>query len=257
MGSKPLNGNGNRPPMTATGMSPADYPLGSMQSRGAARALLVKELEQRDLWKSCGEKESSFESGPLLWLTKHTRTENPKYVQQNVPFKAPFPALSYFVPVMQAMLDERRLFIPKSREMMTSWLAMGYATWLAGWNPGSFIVVQADKEEKIYGLVNYARILHQNQFVDGEEEPWMQKKWPITLDSKSSLGFSNGSKILGVPSGEAQIRSYHPTLYILDEAAFLPEAEQCYATAHPVAHQIIAISSDGLGWFHQITREME
>jgi len=46
-----------------------------------------------------------------------------------------------------------------------------------------------------------------------------------------------------------KIRLYHPTRYIMDEAAFLPEAEQCYNAAHPVSQQIIGISSAGPGWF--------
>jgi len=52
-----------------------------------------------------------------------------------------------------------------------------------------------------------------------------------------------------------KIRLYHPTRYVMDEAAFLPEAEQCYNAANPVAQQIIAISSAGPGWFgDQCTR---
>jgi hypothetical protein len=54
---------------------------------------------------------------------------------------------------------------------------------------------------------------------------------------------------MALPSGEDKVRLYHPTLYEMDEAAFLPEAQQCYDAAEPVAHQIIAISSAGPGWF--------
>jgi hypothetical protein len=42
MATKPLNGNGNRGRDLATGISPADYPLGSLESRGAARAWLAQ-----------------------------------------------------------------------------------------------------------------------------------------------------------------------------------------------------------------------
>src|SRR5437588_6813091 len=40
MKDKPLNRNGIRLAQAATGMSPADFPLGSMQSRAAARAIV-------------------------------------------------------------------------------------------------------------------------------------------------------------------------------------------------------------------------
>jgi hypothetical protein len=36
---------------------------------------------------------------------------------------------------------------------------------------------------------------------------------------------------------------------MMGEAAFLPEAQQCYDTVQPVAKQIIAVSSAGPGWF--------
>jgi len=36
---------------------------------------------------------------------------------------------------------------------------------------------------------------------------------------------------------ERQIRLYHSTLYVQDESSFLPEAQQCYDAALPVARQ--------------------
>jgi hypothetical protein len=68
---------------------------------------------------------ASFDRGPLYWLTRHTKTENPQYEAQGLPFKAPFPSKSYFVPLFDAFLKNmatrRPLFMPKSRTMMTSW----------------------------------------------------------------------------------------------------------------------------------------
>ena len=79
----------------------------------------------------CAESVASFDRGPLYWLTRHTKTENPQYEAQGLPFKAPFPSKSYFVPLFDAFLKNiatrRPLFMPKSRTMMTSWAAMGFA----------------------------------------------------------------------------------------------------------------------------------
>ena len=36
---------------------------------------------------------------------------------------------------------------------------------------------------------------------------------------------------------------FHPTLYLVDEAAFIDDFEQSYGVAGPVASQIIAVSS--------------
>ena len=146
------------------------------------------------------------------------------------------------------MLKKPRLFIPKTREMMTSWEVMGYAGWRLGWHPGAQVIVQADKEDKAWGLANYVRILYRNS------EPWIQSRWGALVrgeDGGGHLKWANGSELIAVPSGESQIRYYHPTLFILDEAAKLPEAEQSYGAANPVFQQIIAISSAAPGWFAQ------
>jgi hypothetical protein len=147
---------------------------------------------------------------------------------------------------MDLMLKKPRLFIPKTREMMTSWEVMGYAGWLCCWQPGSQVICQADKEDKAWGLANYVRILYRNS------EDWVKREWGTLVrgeDGGGHLKWSNGSELIAVPSGESQIRFYHPAVYIMDEAAKLPEAEQCYGAASLVCQQIIAISSAAPGWF--------
>jgi len=52
----------------------------------------------------CRQEKASFEWGPLLWLTRHTKTENPQYEDQGLPFLAGFPRKSYFVPLFEAFL---------------------------------------------------------------------------------------------------------------------------------------------------------
>ncbi len=93
-------------------------------------------------------------------------------------------------------------------------------------------------------MANYARILLRNS------RPWLQEKWGgFRADSNGHITLGNGSELLAVPSGEDQIRFYHPSLYVMDEAAKLPEAESCYNTADPVAGQIVAVSTAAPSWF--------
>jgi hypothetical protein len=170
-------------------------------------------------------------------------TENPKFAEQGVPFKAPFPQKAYFVPVFEAFKKERRLFIPKTRDMLTSWCGMVWATHEAQWN-SAFCIVQSMKDDKAQELVEYAAILHRNQ------PDWLRARHPIAHQSRNDIRFEHGGRILGVPAGEHQIRTYHPTMYIMDEAAFLPEAQACWSTVHAAGTpQMIAISSAGPGWF--------
>lgn len=135
------------------------------------------------------------------------------------------------------------IFIPKTREMVTSWSVMVYAAHRAQWHKAE-VIVQTDSEEKATELVGYAECLYRHQ------AGWLKALHPLKGGpSQLSLEWASGGRVHGIPKGVNKIRLFHPTIYIMDEAAFLPEAEQCYNAAQPVAKQIIAISSAGPGWF--------
>ena len=77
----------------------------------------------------------------------------------------------------------------------------------------------------------------------------MLQRCQIKGDSVTTVELTNGSVIHGVPKGANQIRHSHPTVYLIDEAAFLSEFGECLDNAQPVAQQIIAISSAAPGPF--------
>lgn len=179
----------------------------------------------------------------LYWAQTYTRTENPHYREQGLEYRERFPNKSYFRVLFDYLGAKQRIFIPKTREMVTSWSVMAYAAHRAQWFKAE-VVVQTDSEDKAKQLVGYAECLYRNQ------EPWLKALHPLASEaSQLSLAWADGGKVFGIPKGENKIRMYHPTIYVMDEAAFLPEAQQCYDAAQPVAKQIIAISSAGPGWF--------
>lgn len=212
------------------------------------QVLVKQEQQRREIWTRCAQKTACFDSGPLYWLTEHTATEDTHWLQKNTPPVAPFPKKSYFIWLVTLLLTEPTLFIPKSREMMTSWLVCAYISWMTQWLPQIQWIIQTEKEDKATELINYCRILYRR------EPEWMQQKNPLTTDNTVELRRKNGSHILAVPQGENQVRLYHPYGYMQDEAAFLPEAEQCFNAVRPVAKQIVCVSSDEVGWFHHQTK---
>jgi hypothetical protein len=185
---------------------------------------------------------------PLYWAQRFTATENPHYLEQGREFVAPFPGKSYFRVLFDALAKNRsaevpNIFIPKTREMVTSWSVMVYATHAAQWKKAE-VIVQTDSEDKAMELVGYAECLYRCQ------PGWLKVRHPLKRDASTlEVQWADGGRVLGIPKGVNKIRIYHPTIYIMDEAAFLPEAQQCYDAAQPVAKQIIAISSAGPGWF--------
>lgn len=226
-----------------------DVLLANLAPTEANELAEILEIEENQhLWDLMGKRDSSFEAGPLLWLTKFTQTEDQHWMAKGTAAVAPFPTKSYLSIVMGYLLSEPTIFIPKSREMMTSWLVCGYISWMCQWFPHIFWVMQTDKEDKVVSLVNYCRILWRRQ------PEWMQKRCPLVVDNTTELAYGNGSRIIGVPKGENQVRLYHPYGYVSDEAAFQPEFRECFNAVRPVAKQIIAVSSDEMGPFHDECR---
>lgn len=191
-------------------------------------ALIRNELSRRDA---------------LYWAQNWTETENPKFAEQGLPFKAPFPKKDYFEPLFREFYRNNRLFVCKSREMITSWSVLAYATNRAQYHRAE-VVIQTDSEDKARELVGYGECLYRNQ------PDWLKSLHPLLRQSSSTaIEWKSGGRLFGIPKGVHKIRMFHPTIVIFDEAAFLPEFQQSYDTAHPVAGQIIAISSAGPGAF--------
>jgi len=194
----------------------------------------------------CAESVASFTSGALYWLTELTATENPQYEAQGVPFKAPFPRKSYFVPLFDAFLKNmttrRPLFIPKSRTMMTSWAAMGFAVARAQWHKEETIV-QTANEDKASHLIDYCRQLWDNQ------DEFLKQRHPLRRRSTFTLAWEGGGEMSAIPSGPDKIRAFHPSRYIQDEAAFLPDGEECLNAVFPTGAHVICISTARAGWF--------
>lgn len=211
-------------------------------------ALLLEIQKRRDqqahdrIWELCGKDVASWEAGPLLWLTRYTKTEDTHWRQKGTPPKAPFPKKDYLRYLLEPMISEDVLFVPKSREMMTSWLSCGYIAWMIQWFPVQWII-QTQKQEKVIDLINYCRILCR------EQEPWMKERNPLVQDTQDRLRFKGGGQVIGVPSGADQFRSYHPYGVFFDEAAFLTDFERAFCTVKPVAKKILAVSSVAPGFF--------
>jgi hypothetical protein len=156
------------------------------------RTLARMELERRQTEERCS-------LDPLYWLQCHTKTENEKHLEQGVPFRQHFPKKAYFEVVMKYMMTEKRLFIAKSREMMTSWLAMGMVTHAAQFRTGVLVLVQTEKEDKVKALIRYCSVLYHNQ------DEWLKERHELAAENTTELEWTNRSRIIGIPKGEHQV----------------------------------------------------
>ncbi len=185
---------------------------------------------------------------PLVWLQQYTCTKDSywKEAGAGTPYR-PFPDKPYFRFVLDEIHRNKVLLIEKSRDMMLSWLCVGYFTHAAITTERREVLFQSQKEDKAAELIDYARILYEQQPQALKQRSPLAK--PLRSQSSLKLEFANGSRLVGIPEGADQIRSYHPWGLLMDEAAFQPEAGEAYDAAVPVCEKIVVVSSAGPGWF--------
>jgi hypothetical protein len=189
---------------------------------------------------------------PLIWAQKYTQTYNEHWVEENRPSAyEPFPDLPYLGPLFDVLQAERIIWIEKSRDMMVSWVCVAYLLWEAIRVPERGVIFQTQKEEKAKQLIKYAKCLYDRQ------PDWLKAARPLYRQSDLSIEFTNGSKVMGIPGGADQIRSYHPYAYLNDESSFQPEAGECYNEAlAAVRGKIIFNSTAGPSWYADARRDI-
>jgi hypothetical protein len=175
-------------------------------------------------------------------------TEDTHWMTKGTPFKARFPKKEYIRVLMEYLLTEDSMLVTKSREMMASWTVTGYISWSCMTQP-LFWIAQTAKQDKAAELIEYSRILYNNQ------DEWLKRKNPLIVDNEMELRWANGGRFLGLPSGADQVRMYHAYGYFQDESAFLPEAQEAHDAVRPVVKQFIGVSTDLCpSWFHDMTK---
>jgi transposase-like protein len=215
----------------------------------------AERLKQKGLQET-GTRIQQIVADPLIWMQKYTETKDSHWRERGarMPYR-PFPDKPYFRPAIEDWQREPVVFIEKSRNMMLSWLCVGFFTHAAMTTPGIEILFQSQKEDKAFELVDYAKVLYDHQSDELKEAFPLVKKLRDMADGE--LLFSNGSRIIGIPGGADQIRSYHPWGLLMDEAAFMPEAGDSYNNAVPVCQKILMVSSAGPGWFAEVCNSGE
>ena len=183
---------------------------------------------------------------PLRWLQKHTRTTDSHWREAGAGSPCrPFPDKPYFRPLMEAFWREPVMFVEKSRDLMISWLFVGLFTHKAMTTANIEVLFQSHTYEKSLGLIEYAKVLYENQ------DKAIKQAYPLPArrPEEGILEFANGSRIVAIAAGKNKVRSRHPWGLLLDDAAFMSEAGECYDHAVPVCRKIVVVSTTGPGWF--------
>src|SRR5438067_7984873 len=124
-------------------------------------------LSSKELTDKSAELPNRKVQDPLNWLQHHAQTKDPHWreVGARSPYR-PFPDKPYFRAIVEALQREPVLFCAKSRDLMLSWLFVGYFTHKAMTTPGVEVLVQSQTEEKAAELIDYAKTLYERQDKD-------------------------------------------------------------------------------------------
>lgn len=185
---------------------------------------------------------------PEYFLSKYS------YIQHPIRGRVLFDLYPYQAKAMGEFEENRYNIVLKGRQLGFSTLVAGYALWLMLFHKDKNILVIATKQETAKNLVTKVRFMHQNLPV------WLRGE--ILTDNKLSLQFTNGSQIKAVASSKDAGRSEALSLLILDECAFIDNADVIWTAASSTlstgGKAILISTPNGVGnFFHKMWQQAE
>ena len=138
--------------------------------------------------------------------------------------------------------EPHREIVLKSRGVGASWAAMWYATWLLWARAPTQILLMSDVEDKAWDLMRRHRLVAKRL------PPEIGYPVPAKgdADNLSSRVFPNGSEIHSLSGNPDSIHTYHPSLIVLDEAAYLRDDPRA-ALVGTKADIVVMSTANGFG----------
>ena len=150
---------------------------------------------------------------------------------------------------VKTWMSERYSIVLKARQIGFSTLAAAYSFWLAYFFADRFIVMLSRTERESVKLLSKAKYGY--RFLP----QWFKLRGPQQVtEHQLKMVFDNESAIESLPSSNDPARGESVYLVIVDEWAFLPNAEEAWASIEPVTDvggRVIGLSTaNGSGNFY-------
>ena len=152
--------------------------------------------------------------------------------------------------ILENWLKERYSIVLKARQIGWSTLVATLALWLTFFYADNFVMMLSKGEREAVNLLQKATYAYDRL------PTWVKERGPKRLTKNlKKLAFDNASTIESLPSKEDPGRSATASLVIVDEWAFLENAEEAWASIEPIADiggRVIGLSTaNGSGnFFH-------
>jgi hypothetical protein len=170
------------------------------------------------------------------------------------PYK-PFPDYAYFDVLHTAFHREAKLFVEKSRTVMATWWACGETFHYVMTHQPASCIYWCPDQDRAEKCIEYVKVLYKRQ------DPRLLSLYPLprkkkTVEDQSVFRFElgGGGWFEALPGKNPdKIRSEHPTIVMMDEAAFNENGAEAYANAISTRpKKLLAISSACPGWFFDL-----
>lgn len=204
-----------------------------------------EELRQEAEWRACKG------SGPTDWRACHYFLSHYVKIRHPERGRIPFELREAQLVTLEAWLTERYNITLKARQIGYSTLSAAVALWLIFFYEDKYVIMLSRTEreaQKLFAKAGYAyRYLPE----------WMLSRGPrVVQQTLQKLSFDSESSIECLPSTQDPARGESAYLVVVDEWAFLENAEEAWASIEPVADvggRVIGLSTaNGSGnFFHR------
>ena len=156
------------------------------------------------------------------------------------------------IETIDVWLSERYSIVLKARQIGFSALAAAFSFWLVFFRPDRLVVMLSRTERESVKLL--AKAKYGYRFLP----LWFKQRGPAPLtEHQLKMVFDNESTIESLPSNNDPARGESVYLVIVDEWAFLPNAEEAWASIEPISDvggRVIGLSTaNGSGnFYHQL-----
>jgi hypothetical protein len=196
----------------------------------------LKELQQEAEWRRCKTDEHYFMN--TYWNIAHPAHGRILFDLRDAQAEA-----------LNRWANNRYSLTLKARQIGWTTLVAAHQFWLAFFHPDQNIIDLSRTEREAVLLLRKTKYGFQHL------PKWMVARGPRSLmEHQQRMAFDNGSQIVSMPSASDPARGESATLIVVDEWAFLPNAEEAWASIEPVADvggRIIGLSTaNGSGNFY-------
>jgi len=209
---------------------------------------MAEQKQQINLRERIKEEYKKCFADPIYFMKKYVK------IQHSERGTIPFELYPFQEDTLNSFINNEKNIVLKSRQMGISTLVSVYSLWLMLFHTDKNVVIISRTQDATKDIVTKIRFSLDNL------PQWLRLK--LTEDNRLSLRFENGSQIKAASSSAGAARGNAASLIILDEAAFIPNANDVWTAANATTStggkSIILSTPNGVGdFFHKMWTSAE